>query len=165
MSVLFRCIVPFLFCLLQRFPFMPWQNFAVQFLPCINQCKGLIYIQDYNVNDDNTTDNFCSRLQKEYNLHEVQKATWITPKNPNSTPLLLTFRENEPPRFLNIPGESAKTKVYEYFERPMNCRKCLEYSHTHKNCRKQMPTCTKCKLYSFWSREQKLSAVLSSLTL
>ena len=120
----------------------------VEITPCnsINQCKGLIYIQDHNVSDNNTADNFCSRLQKEYNLHEVQKAIWIKTKNPNSTPLLLTFRENEPPRFLNIPGESAKTKVYEYFERPMNCKKCLEYSHTVKNCRKQTPTCAKCSV-------------------
>ena len=68
----------------------------------------LIYIHDYNIPD---IEDFGSELKKEFNLLDVKKATWIKTKNINSTPLLLTFKEKEPSRFIEIPGEQAKTKV------------------------------------------------------
>ena len=34
------------------------------------------------------------------------------------TPFLLTFKQEEPPRFIEIPGEKAKPIVYENYERP-----------------------------------------------
>ena len=56
----------------------------------INQSKGLIYIQDYKNLD---IDDFGRELKKKYNPSEVQKATWLKPKNITSTSLLLTFKE------------------------------------------------------------------------
>ena len=72
---------------------------------------------------------------KEYNLSDVQKATWIKTKNITSTPLLLTFKEKYPPIFFEIPGEQAKTKVFEKYRRPMRYEKCLKYGHPVNKCR------------------------------
>ena len=96
---------------------------------------------DYNIP---VIDGYGSELKKEYNLMDVHKATGIKTKNITSTPLLLTFKEKEPPIFIEIPGEQAKTKVYEYSERPMNCKTCLRYGHTVKRCREKIATCARC---------------------
>ena len=81
-------------------------------------------------------EDYCSELKKEYTLSDVFEATWITTKNITSTPLLLTFKEKEPPRFIKIPGEQAKTKVYEYCERPTICKKCLKtWAHSEQERR------------------------------
>ena len=73
----------------------------------INQSKGLIYIHNYNIPD---IDDYGSELKKEYNLLDVQKSTRLKTKISTSTPLLLTFKEKEPPRLIEIQGEQAKTK-------------------------------------------------------
>ena len=66
------------------------EKVEVEILTCdkINQIQGLIYIHDHNVLDIN---DYGSELRKEYNLLDVQKATWIKTKNITSTPLLLNF--------------------------------------------------------------------------
>jgi len=101
-------------------------NVDVQITECtnINQSKGLVYIYDYNV-PDSDFEEYSTDLKEAFNLVHVQKAFWIKTKNITATPLILTFREKEPPKFLNILGEKSKTKVYEYFERPMMCQNCL----------------------------------------
>ena len=67
-----------------------------------NQSKPrLIYIHDYNIPD---IEDYSRELKKEYNLLDVKKATWIKIKNIAFTPLLLTFKEKEPPIFIEIPG-------------------------------------------------------------
>ena len=67
-----------------------------------------------------------------------------------STPLLLTFKEKEPPRFVEIPVEQAKIKVYEYYEKPMSCKTCLGYGHTVKIFHGTIATCAKgsCKAHN-----------------
>ena len=79
----------------------------------INHSEGVIYIHNYYIHD---IDYFCSELNKKYNLSDVQKATCIKTKNNTSTPLLLIWNENEPPIFIEIPGQQTKTKVYGYYE-------------------------------------------------
>ena len=69
-----------------------------------------MYIHDYNIPD---IEDYGSELKTEYNLLDVQKRTWIKTRNITSTPLLLIFKENKPPRFIVFPGEQAKTKVYD----------------------------------------------------
>merc|ERR1719259_523039 len=120
-------------------------NVDVRITECtnINQSKGLVYIYDYNVPDSDFKE-YSTDLKKAFNLVHVQKAFWIKTKNNTATPLILTFREKEPPKFLNILGEQTKTKVYEYFDRPMMCQDCLEYGHTAKRCRESTFTCAQC---------------------
>ena len=89
---------------------------------------------DSNIPDIEDYDN---ELKKEYNLLDVNKATWLKTRNLTSTPLLLTFKEKEPQRFIKIPGEQAKSKAYEYYERPMSYKTCLRYGHTVKRCHEQ----------------------------
>ena len=50
------------------------ENFACD---KINQNKGLVYIHDYNIPD---IEDYGSELKKEYNLLDVQNATWIKTK-------------------------------------------------------------------------------------
>ena len=85
------------------------ERVEVEIFACgkINESKDLIYIQDYNIPD---IDDYDSELKKEYNLYDAQKATWIKTKNTTSTPLLLTFKEKEPPRFKEIPENKQKLK-------------------------------------------------------
>ena len=107
----------------------------------INQRKYPIYIHDYNIPD---IDYYDCEIKKECNLANVQKSTWIKTKNTTSTPVRLTFKEKEKPRFIEIPGEQAKTKVHELYERPMSCKTCLRYGHTLKSSHETKATCARC---------------------
>ena len=69
---------------------------------------GLIYIYEYDLVD---FDEFRADLMTEYNLKDVQQATWIKPRNPSSKPVILTFKEKCLPEYIEIAGEQAKTKV------------------------------------------------------
>ena len=55
----------------------------------INHSKHLIYNHEYNIPE---IDDYCSDLKKEYNISDVQKATWIKTRIITPTPLL-TFKE------------------------------------------------------------------------
>ena len=107
----------------------------------INQSQGLIDIHDYKILD---FEDYGSELKKENNLLDVQKATLIKTKAITSTPPILTFKEKELPRFIEVPGEQVKTKVFDYYERPMSCKTCLRYGYTAKRCRETIATCTRC---------------------
>ena len=65
-------------------------------------------------------------------------------KNFTSSPFLLTFKEKEEPRFIEIPGEQAETKANDYYDRPMSCMTCLKNGHTVNGCRETIATCPRC---------------------
>ena len=67
---------------------------------------------------------------------DLQKAT-------TSLSLLLTFKEKGLPRFKETPGEQAKTKDYEYYEREMGCKTCLRHGHIVDGCRETIATCVR----------------------
>ena len=48
------------------------------------------------------------------------------------------------PDSVKIPGESPVTKVYEYKQRPTQCKKCQQYGHTINRCRIEFTMCGKC---------------------
>ena len=75
-------------------------NVDVEITECsnINQSMGLVYIYDYNVPDSDFA-KYSEDLKNEFKLIHVQKAFWIQTKNITATPLILTFREKEPPKF------------------------------------------------------------------
>ena len=54
------------------------------------------------------------------------------------------FQQPNPPAYLDILGERAKSKVYEYHDKPTR-RKYLEYNHTMKRCTKNT-VCANCAL-------------------
>ena len=102
--------------------------------------KGLIYIYDYNMSSFQA---FQSRLKEQYGLHEVVEATWIKARNNNrAKPLLLTFC-TDLPQYIDVPGELIRTKVYEYKQQPLMCKRCLKYGHGVKHCEKEQ-RCAKC---------------------
>ena len=106
-----------------------------------NPQQGLIYIQGYDLLD---YEHYTESLRKQHNLAKVEMASWIKTKNSNSRALLLSFKgETEMPEFIDIPGESARTKVFEYKRMPTLCGKCLEFGHPAKVCRGQ-ESCAKC---------------------
>ena len=53
-----------------------------------NMTMGLIYVYEYDLNE---FDEFRNGLIADYNLKDVQQATWIKPRNPLSKPIILTF--------------------------------------------------------------------------
>ena len=106
----------------------------------LNINKGFVYIYGYNMVD---FESFKEGLTKQYGLSSVIEATWIKSKRANSAkPLLLTF-PNELPLYLDIPGEMMRTKVLEYKQRPLICRKCMEYGHGKNQCDREQ-TCSRC---------------------
>ena len=105
-----------------------------------HKIKGLVCIYEYNMCG---FQEFQSRLKEQYGLHEIVEATWIkTKRNNNARPLLLTFCR-ELPQYIDVPGEIVRTKVFEYKQRPLMCRKCLEYGHGKNHCEGKQ-RCGKC---------------------
>ena len=95
-----------------------------------NVNKGLIYVYNYDMSNFPT---FRNDLMKHLGVIDVVEPTWIKRQDQMSKPLLLSF-QSDVPNFVDIPGERAKTKVYEYKRRPMLCHKCQTYGHTEKYC-------------------------------
>ena len=83
-------------------------------------------------------------IQDQYGITSVEEAIWIKPKqNSAAKPLILGFR-SELPTYIDLPGESLRTKVYEYRKLPILCSNCLEYGHPKRVCRsfKRCINCT-----------------------
>jgi len=105
-----------------------------------NRSRGLIYVKNYTLAG---SERFLAKLKSRFNLCDAIAAEWIKPKNEHTKPLLLTFNTCTPPSRIELPGE--KVKVYEYLPRPLFCRRCLEYTHTHKRC-SNAQRCQKCSM-------------------
>ena len=86
----------------------------------INTSKGIVYVYDYNLSNFKL---FKSGLQEDKTIKDVEIAKWITPRNPFSKDLI-TFSQSNSPEYLDILSERAKSKVYEYHDNPIMCRKC-----------------------------------------
>jgi len=118
-----------------------------------NQSKGLIYITEYDVQDEAL---FCQELSSRLNADEVRKANWIRCREANTSAFLVTFKNPHCPAYIQIPGESRQSKVYEYRPRALFCTNCLEYSHKDKRCTN--PTrCSNCTEYHSQSTCRNLS--------
>ena len=90
----------------------------------INKSKGFIYMSEFDIEDGTI-------LQEGlvgYGVVEVEPATLI-----KSNRGLITFNRELAPESVQIPGESHRTKVYEYKQRPMQCKKCQQYGHMYYN--------------------------------
>ena len=82
-------------------------------------------------------------LMEQSGVQDVVEASWIEPRGNNKAkPLLISFPK-ELPYFLDMPGEMMRTKVYEYKQRPMMCKNCLEYGHGKQYCEKDQ-RCARC---------------------
>ena len=57
---------------------------------------------------------------------------------------MITFKSDKLPEYIRIPGEADRTRVYEYRDRPMLCKKCNRYEHTEKRCLISVPACGRC---------------------
>ena len=106
-----------------------------------NNSKPLIYISELDINN---LDSFYNNLRKRHNIEEVTPAAWIKSRNSNSRPFLLTLGSTTTTNYIDMPGEVGRTKVYEYRQRPMFCNNCLEYTHSKKKCRSDVPCCRRC---------------------
>ena len=106
-----------------------------------NGKKAIIYV--YN-NSLTNIESFKQGLRKVYPVGDVQRATWIKPRDANCQALLLQFSTDNPPEYIRITGEYSLTKVYVYNERPMMCDKCQKYGHRNKHCRAEQLTCGWC---------------------
>ena len=84
-----------------------------------NTIKGLVYVYGYNLSDFEA---FKRGLIKQYGLQDVIEASCIKPRENGKAKLLLLSFPKELPKYLDIPGEVMRTKVFEYKQRPMMCR-------------------------------------------
>ena len=93
--------------------------------------KGLIYIYGYDIS---SFEDFKTGLMNEHNLINVEEAIWMKPQRGNNAkPLILSFRRDLP-AFIDVPGESIRTRVSEYSKRPILCLNCLQYGHSRSVC-------------------------------
>lgn len=102
--------------------------------------KALVYVNEYNMSN---CESYKGKLIELFNLKDVVEANWIKSKHNQTKPLLISFRGSAVPGYIDIPGEQAKTKVYEYKQKTMLCFKCLEFGHRTKFCRGEKK-CRKC---------------------
>jgi len=131
--------------------------------PFHNQCKGIIYIQEFEINEENIME-FEAGLKdnKEFKIKKAELAKFIKPRNEQTTPLLITFEQEDTPEYLYIPGERSDSKVYPYQNRPMKCNKCMQYGHTAKRCSRESAVCNLCAENGHTGRDCK-SPVLKCL--
>jgi len=108
----------------------------------MNTSKGLIYITEFDINEEELQEGLSDQ-----SVTRVQEATWIKLRRPGAKAFLVTFGTDTPPEFVRIPGESLRTRVTEYFDRPKQCKNCQEYGHTARFCSNlNNPRCGRCSL-------------------
>jgi len=109
----------------------------------MNTSKGLVYISEFDITEDELKEGL-----EDQGVLDVKTAFWIKTKRPELKVFLVTFSSDSPPEFVRIPGESLRTRVSEYTERPMQCKVCQEYNHTAKRCpTPNAPRCGRCSLF------------------
>ena len=86
-----------------------------------NETRGIIFICYSEITD---IESFQEGLQKRYSIASITRANRRTPRNSRATPFMIRFRGEACPDYITISGEHLMTKVYEYKERPLQCRKC-----------------------------------------
>jgi len=119
---------------------------ALDSVPCriaahktMNYSKGLIYVREFDIDEEDLRVGLADQY-----VTDVKVASWIKTKNESVKPFLITFASESTPEFIKIPGESFRTVVHEYIQRPMQCRKCQQYGHTMKWCTSEVAICGKC---------------------
>lgn len=105
-----------------------------------NDTKGVFYIHNKDIED---TVSFKEGLMEEYNLKEVTEATWIKGKE-GSKAFIITTCQAELPNYLHVTGEFSLTKVFPYFDSPLQCKTCQAYGHSKKYCSAETPICGRC---------------------
>ena len=108
--------------------------------PSFNCSKGLAFIYNYDLTDFNK---FRSQFLQDTGHRNIEQATWIKPRNENAKPVLISFNQNIPPQYVDIPGEIARTKILPFTPQPMMCKNCYQYGHTKKHCN-QATVCKHC---------------------
>lgn len=109
--------------------------------PSFNNSVGIIYVNDFDISD---LDEFKAGLMEKYGVVNVEKATFIKPKEPTTQAFLLSFKQQYLPYSIYIPGERQDTKVYPFKNKPMMCKSCQDYGHTAKRCKKTEKICRRC---------------------
>ena len=98
----------------------------------MNNYRGLIYIAEYDIED---LEILVDRLE-EQGVTQAIEAKWIRTRQLTTHAFPLTFNKDSLPEYIKIPGEAFRTKIYEYIEKHMQCRKCQENGHTAKRWRR-----------------------------
>ena len=94
-----------------------------------NRKKELNYIHNIDLTDITSSK---TGLQEHYPVTDITRATWIKTREVTTIPLLLNFSTAELPEYLRVTGEYTLTRVCPYNERPLQCKNCQKYIHTHK---------------------------------
>ena len=108
---------------------------------CFNETKVVFYTYQHEFTN---TEKFKEGLQEDYQITELVPAHWIKTKNMKATAFLAIFKGKDNPQYISIPGEQAKTKLYEHIPNPIRCNKCQSYGHAEKYCKAFVPICGKC---------------------
>ena len=87
----------------------------------LKRTKGLVYIQNYHIED---LESFALGVKEQCRVKELVEAKWIMPRRETTQVFMIILMNDKLPEFIRIPGEAERTKVYEYKDRPMLCKKC-----------------------------------------
>jgi len=105
-----------------------------------NTSRGLLYISEFDISAQELAEGLRDQA-----VIDVTEAHWIKVRRPEVKVFLATFNQDTPPDTVKIPGESLRTRISEYHERPMQCKICQEYGHTSKRCsQSNNPRCGRC---------------------
>lgn len=116
-------------------------NCTIKEHPRFNNVVGIIYVNDFDIDN---LEEFKAGLQKAYGVTDLEKASFIKPKNEETQAFLVTFGQQYLPYSIYIPGERHDSRVYPLLNRPMMCKICQEYAHTAKRCKAEQVICRKC---------------------
>ena len=88
-------------------------------------------------------DRFKTGFINQHGLVNVEEAIWIKPKIGNNAKPRILSSKSVPPNFIDIPGESVRTWVFEYMKQPLICSNCLKFGHS-KSVRRDSAKCRNC---------------------
>ena len=123
--------------------------------PQFNTSRGLIRLRQYDLDN---MEEFRENLLDQYDVEKVEKANFIKSRN-NETAYIITFNSEVLPYSVYVPGEMSDSVVQPFGARPMICKKCKEYGHTAKHCKKSEYRCGRCAEIGHQDEECTTTAV------
>ena len=87
---------------------------------------------------------FTEGINNQCRVKELVEAKWVKARRETTQVFMITFKSDKLPEYIRIHGEADRTRVYEYKDRPILCKKCNRYGHTEKRCLMSVPTCGRC---------------------